>query len=103
MAYRYRWSCQILYGRYTEFMEIQQRKVQIGRDRGWSEPRFWITSAGNLNDFFIERDFESLDDLAADLAAREGDFEFMKLMRDSYKLVVQGSVKTELLQTARPT
>ena len=100
MSYRYRWSCQILYGRYTDFMEIQQRKVEIGRDRGWSEPKFWVTSAGYLNDFSIERDYETLDQLAAELAARERDFEFMKLMRDSYKLVVQGSVKTELLQTA---
>jgi hypothetical protein len=101
VAFRYRWSCQILYGRYTEFMELQQRKVEVARNRGWSEARFWVATAGDLNDFFIERDFETLDELARELSERENDFEFMKLMRESYKLVVQGSVKTELFQTAR--
>ena len=100
MSYRYRWSCQIMYGRYTDFMELQQRKIEVGRARGWLEAKFLVTSAGYLIDFAIERDFESLNDLASELAARESDFEFMKLMRDSYRLVVQGSVKTELLQTA---
>ena len=101
MPYRYRWSCQILYGHYTDFMEIQVRKIDVGRARGWSEAKFWVTTAGPFNDFSIERDFETLDLLANELAERDNDFEFMKLMRDSYKLVVQGSVKVELFQTAR--
>ena len=101
MSRRYRWSCQILYGHYTGFMEIQKQKIEVAQARGWVEAKFWVTSAGYLNDFTIERDYETLEQLAAELAERENDFEFMRLMRESYKLVVQGSVKTELLQTAR--
>ena len=100
MAYRYRWSCQILYGSYTNFMEIQQRKVEVAQARGWRDAKFWVATAGNLNDFAIERDYETLDELASELYRRENDFEFMKLMRESYKCVVQGSVRTELFQEA---
>ncbi|HEX2050404.1 MAG TPA: hypothetical protein VHJ34_07200 [Actinomycetota bacterium] len=97
---RYRWSCQVIYGRWGEFYELQERKVALASERGWVIPRFWVATAGNLNDFFLERDYETIEQLASELSAREADYEFMKLMRESYKMVVQGSVRIELFQTA---
>ena len=97
--YRYRWSCQILYGHYTEFLELQGKKNEIAQGRGWSTATFWIATAGVLNDFFLEREYPSLGDLAHELEARENDIDFMRAMRESYNHVVQGSVRIELFET----
>ena len=97
--YRYRWSCQITYGHYTDFMDLQQRKNQIAVERGWSLATFWIATAGRLNDFFLEREYGSFAELASELEARQNDIDFMKAMRESYKHVVQGSVQIELFET----
>ena len=99
LPFRYRWSCQVLYGHLTDFMELQRAKIEVGRARGWLEPRFWVATAGNLNDFAVEREYKSLESLARELSEREKDFEFMKLMRQSYTHLVQGSVRTELLES----
>ena len=99
LPFRYRWSCQVLYGHMTDFMELQHRKVEVAQSRGWLEPRFWVATAGNLNDFAVECDYQSLEHLAKELSERQHDFEFMKLMRESYAHLVQGSVTTELLES----
>ena len=99
--FRYRWSCQVIYSKWADFYELQEAKAAVAAERGWVRSRFWVATAGNLNDFFLERDYESLEDLSSELVAREADFEFMKLMRESYKLAVQGSIRVELFQTAQ--
>ena len=96
---RYHWSCQILYGHYTDFMELQQQKNDIAQRRGWSAASFWIATAGKLNDFYLEREYPNLGELAQELEARENDTEFMRAMRESYKHVVQGSVRVQLFET----
>ncbi len=100
MSVRYRWSCQVIYSRYGEFYDLQQQKARVAKDRGWITSTFWIALAGNLNDFFLEREYPDLEAFAVEQEARQKDFEFMKLMRESYRLCVQGSVKIELFQTA---
>jgi hypothetical protein len=100
IRHRYRWSCQIIYRHYTEFMELQREGRNLGQERGWQHPTFWIATAGNLNDFYFEREYDSLDQLAKELEARENDIDFMKLMRKTYEYVVQGSVKVELFENA---
>ena len=95
---RYRWSCQVTYGALTGFLDLQQQKVRLAEHRGWVKPRFWMASIGTLNDFFLEREYGGLPELAAELAARERDSEFTRLMRASYSLVVQGSIRTELFE-----
>ena len=99
LPFRYRWSCQVLYGHLTDFMTLQQRKVEVAQARGWGLPRFWVATAGNLNDFAVEREYETLESLAKELNERQKDLEFMKLMRESYTHLVQGSVRTELLES----
>ncbi len=95
---RFRWSCQILYGRYTDFMDLQRRKEEVAGTKGWHRARYWVATAGSVNDFFLEREYESLAELANELQAREEDHEFMRLMRASYPLVVQGSIRVELFE-----
>lgn len=55
-----------------------------------------MASIGTLNDFFLEREYANLADFAAELTARESDIDFSRLMRASYPLVVQGSIRAEL-------
>jgi hypothetical protein len=80
-------------------MELQQLKNEIAERRGWSAASFWITTAGRLNDFYLEREYPNLGELAQELEARENDSDFMKAMRESYKHVVQGSVRVKLYET----
>jgi hypothetical protein len=101
MAVRYRWSCQVLYGSYAEFFDIQQRKARIASERGWVPATYWMAVAGHLNDFFLEREYEDLEAFGIELAKRESDYDFMKAMRESYRLAVQGSIRVELFETAR--
>ncbi len=101
MSLRYRWSCQVLYSRYGEFYDLQQQKAAIAAKRGWVPASFWVALAGNLNDFFLEREYPNLQAFAVEQAAREQDYDFMKVMRESYRLCVQGSVKIELFQEAQ--
>jgi hypothetical protein len=99
MTVRYRWSCQIIYERYTEFMDIQRQKSEVSKAQGWVPYRFWEATAGRLNDFYLEREYENLADLASELESRESDYEFMRLMRASYPMVVQGSVTIEIFES----
>ena len=101
-TYRFRWSCQIVYGHYADFFEIQQRKQELAATKGWRGSSLWVATSGNLNDFFEERDYDTYEALAHDLSVREGDYDYMRLMRSSYKLLVQGSVRTEFFRTATP-
>jgi hypothetical protein len=67
-SYRYRSSCQIIYGHYTEFMELQGRKQAITAERRWAPSTFWIATAGGLNDFFLERECPTRSELATGAA-----------------------------------
>ena len=93
---RYRWSCQINYSDLTAFLDIQREKAEIAARRGWVTSRFWMASVGTLNDFFLEREYSSLAEFAEELTAREKDLDFARLMRASYPLVVQGTIRAEL-------
>ncbi|HEX2089142.1 MAG TPA: hypothetical protein VHI54_04305 [Actinomycetota bacterium] len=95
---RYRWSCQILYERYTGFIDLQRQKDNVAKGKGWTRARYWVATAGHVNDFFLEREYEGLAELAGELQAREEDYDFMRLMRASYPLVVQGSIRVELFE-----
>ena len=100
MAVRFRWSCQVIYSNYGEFYDLQMAKDAVAVERGWVRATYWIALAGRLNDFFLEREYPTLEAFAAEQGRREKDFEFMKLMRESYKLCVQGSVAVELFESA---
>jgi hypothetical protein len=102
MAVRYRWSCQILYGKYTDFMELQEKKGEVAKGRGWVPTSFWEAVAGRVNDFFLEREYSSLEELAAETQARESDYDFMRLMRSTYPCVMEGSIKVEIFESVDP-
>jgi hypothetical protein len=91
----------VSYGEWVDFYGLQEGKASLAAERGWVPSRFWVSLAGNLNDFFLERDYNTLEELSTELLIREADHEFMRLMRESYKLAVQGSVRVELFQTAQ--
>ncbi len=95
---RYRWSCQVKYESLTDFLDIQRQKALVAATRGWVRSRFWMASVGTVNEFFLEREYGTLAELAHELTRRDADFEFSRLMRASYPLVVQGSIRTELFE-----
>jgi hypothetical protein len=92
----------VLYGKRADFLEVQRKKVELANSRDWAAASFWESSAGRVNDFFLEREYPTLGDLARELEAREADYEFMRLMRASYPLVVQGSIVVEIFESVDP-
>lgn len=102
MAVRFRWSCQVEYERYADFYDIQRKKSEVAGARGWVPSTFWTAIAGNLGDFYLEREYPNLETFASEQAQRDNDYEFMKLMRESYRHAVQGSIRVELFETAGP-
>ncbi len=99
VLFRYRWSCQVVYGAYAEFFELAQQKRELARARGWILSRYWVATAGNLNDFFEERDYETFEDLAHELSLREDDYEFMKVMRTIYRRSSKKSLRFPAVAT----
>jgi hypothetical protein len=53
-------------------------------------------------DFFLEREYPSLEALAAETQARDADYEFSRLMRATYPCVVQGSIVIEIYESVDP-
>jgi hypothetical protein len=91
-----------LYGKFSEFMELQQKKLEVAADRGWVAVKFWEAVAGREYDFFLEREYPSLQALAAETQDRDADYDFMRLMRATYSCVVQGSIMIEIYESVDP-
>ncbi len=77
-------------------------KVRGRGDRGWVTAKFWEAVAGREYDFFLEREYPSLEALASETQARDADYEFMRLMRATYSCVVQGSIIIEIYESVDP-
>lgn len=45
-------------------MELQHQKTEVAKQRGWVQATFWEAVAGKVNDFFLEREYASLEELA---------------------------------------
>jgi hypothetical protein len=101
--YRYRAHQQVLYGRFNEFFEAWQALGVISRKRGWPEPNVWAPTVGTGNEVIVEVEFRDLTEFQRYNEAFQSDAEAMKLFRATGSIVVQGSVRDELLeQMTRP-
>ena len=97
---RARFIVQVRYGHFAEYLRVGEQLNEIARARGWAESTFWSPAVGTANEFIAETDYPDLATFEREGDAFQSDAEVMKLVRSSAGLVVQGSARSELLQTA---
>jgi hypothetical protein len=97
---RARFIVQVRYGHFAEYLKAGEQLNEIARERGWAEGTFWVATAGTANELTIEVDYPDLATFEPEGEAQSSDSEWMKVIRSTVDLVVEGTGRSELLQTA---
>jgi hypothetical protein len=97
---RARFIVQVRYGHFAEYLKALEQLNEIARARGWAEATFWVATAGTANELFAEVDYPDLATFEREGEAQAADAEWMKVIRSTVDFVVQGSARSEVLQTA---
>src|SRR5712691_7041188 len=97
---RARFIVQVRYGHFAEYLEFAEQLNEIARARGWAESTFWSPAVGTANELIAETDYPDLATFEREGDAFQSDPEVMKLVRSTVDIVVQGTGRSELLQTA---
>src|SRR6201987_2899610 len=97
---RARFVFQLPYGQFAEYLKGVERLNEIGRQRGWAEATFWVYTAGTSNELIAEVDYPDLATFDREGEAQSSDAEWMNVIRSTADFVVQGTGRSELLQTA---
>ncbi len=97
---RARFIAQVRYGHFAEYLKALQQLNEISREHGWAEATFWVSTAGTANELFAEVDYPDLATFEREGQAQAADAEWMKVIRSTVDMVVQGSARSELYQTA---
>jgi hypothetical protein len=97
---RTRFIAQVRYGHFAEYLKALEQLNEISRERGWSPATFWVATAGTANELFAEVDYPDLATFEREGEAQAGGAEWMKVIRSTVDMVVQGSARSELFQTA---
>jgi hypothetical protein len=97
---RARFIVQVRYGHFAAYLKVVEQLNEVARARGWSEATFWVHAVGTANELIAEVEYPDLASFEREGAASASDAEWMQLIRSSADMVVQGSGRSELLQTA---
>lgn len=97
--YRFRFTVQVLYGHFKEYLELSEKLNEISRARGWTEFTFWAPTVGTGNEFVAEAEYPDLATFQKEGDAFQSDAEAMEVARSSAQHIVQGSARSELFET----
>jgi len=97
---RARFIVQVRYGHFAEYLKASEQLNEIARERGWAEATFWVATAGAANELIAEVDYPDLATFEREGDAQSSDAEWMRVIRSTVDLVVQGTGRSELLQAA---
>ncbi len=97
---RARFIVQVRYGHFAGYLEALEQLNEIARARGWAEATFWVATAGTANELIAEVDYPDLATFDREGQGQSSDSEWMKVIRSTAEMVVQGTGRSELLQTA---
>jgi hypothetical protein len=97
---RARFIVQVRYGHFAEYLRALEQLNEISRARGWAEATFWVATAGTANEIFAEVDYPDLAAFEREGNAQGADAEWMSVVRSTVDWVVQGTGRSELLETA---
>jgi hypothetical protein len=97
---RARFIVQVRYGQFAEYLKASEQLNEIARGRGWAEATFLVAMAGTANELIGEVEYPDLATYEREGEAQAADAEWMKVIRSTVDMVVQGTGRSELLQTA---
>ena len=97
---RARFIAQVRYGQFADYLKALEQLNEIAREHGWAEATFWVATAGTANEIFAEVDYPDLATFEREGNAQSADAEWMKVIRSTVDMVVQGSARSELFTTA---
>ena len=97
---RARFMVQVRYGHFAEYLKAAEQLNEIARERGWATATFWVATVGTANELIAEVDYPDLATFEREGDAQAADAEWMKVIRSTVDMVVQGSARSELFQTA---
>jgi hypothetical protein len=90
----------IKYGHFKEALEALTELNRICGEKGLNSSTFWSPLAGINNEIIIETEYESLADFERDAGAFYSDPDVMSLWRSMSEHVIEGSGRSELIETA---
>lgn len=97
---RSRFIVQVRYGHFGEYLKAMEQLNEMARERGWAGATFWTSEAGTANELIVEVDYPDLASYEREFDAQGSDAEWMKVIRSTADIAVQGTGRTELLRTA---
>ena len=96
---RARFIVQVRYGHFAEYLKALEQLNEIARARGWVEGTFWVATAGTANELIAEVEYPDLVTFDREGQAQSSDADWMTVIRSTADMVVQGTGRSELLQT----
>jgi UDP-glucose 4-epimerase len=90
----------VKYGQFKEYYNIASELMDYSKRQGWATPTLWAPTAGVNNEVIWEWEYETLSDMETDQRKWQTDPGFMDLVRQQAVLVMDGTSRTELLETA---
>jgi hypothetical protein len=97
---RARFIVEVRYGHFAEYLAALEKLNGLARERGWAEATFWVPAAGTANELVAEVEFPDFATFQKEGDAQAADADWMKVIRSTVDFVVQGTGRSELLQTA---
>jgi hypothetical protein len=90
----------IKYGHFKEALEALTELNRVCVEKGLNSSSFWSPLSGINNELIIETEYESLADFERDSAGFYSDPDVMSLWRSAAEYVIEGSGRSELLETS---
>ena len=97
--YRFRTIGQVKYGHIKDYLELSKKMNELFRERGWTEFTTLWPVAGVANEVIGEADYPDLATFQKESEAFQTDADAMNLNRSFGEHIVQGSARSELLET----
>jgi hypothetical protein len=90
----------IKYGYFREALEALTELNRLCVEKGLRPMTFWAPVAGVANELIMEADYASLADFERETAAFYADPDVMKVWRSAAQHIIEGSGRSELIETA---
>ena len=97
---RARFIVEVRYGYFAEYLQALEKLNEIARERGWVSATFWVSTVGTANELIAEVEYPDLATFEREGNAQNADADWMKVIRSTVDMVVQGTGRTELVQSA---
>ena len=97
---RARFTIEVRYGHFAEYLKALEQLNEHARERGWAEATFWTPMVGKANELIAEVEYPDLATFEREGDAQSADADWMKIIRSTIDMVVQGTGRSEVVVSA---